>query len=213
MTLFEFESYKGTLDPQYFFEFEADIYELKKHGSLSDVQKYVLPSLSKLWNEEQFATVSMGWSANSLSFLVDVKNDEVKPSYPDIQKGDSIELFIDTRNLKNSKLVHRFCHHFYFLPARIDGVMSKEITRFHGDDKHTLCNQDDIEVVVKIRKNGYVSEITIPDSALFGFQPDEVKELGFSYRINRFNGFCQQFTPHKRIEEHPYLWATVKLIP
>ncbi len=162
-----------------------------------------------------FADVSMGWNETGLHFYVSVSVNSIAVAYPEIQKGDSIELFIDTKNLKNAKLIHRFCHHFYFLPESVEGVRCKEITHFRSVDVHPLCRPEDLQLKIKKRKGGYDAEIFIPTESLTGYQPEVGQLLGFSYRVNRSTGAPQDSmlsSTDYPIESRPNLWGSVKLV-
>lgn len=206
-------SFEGIAQPAYFFALEADCRRLEKQAFESLHKKYLLPSFGKLWDEEIFAKVYMAWSESALHWTFVVEQEgPPKVSYPKVEQGDSIELFIDTKNLKTAKLTHRFSHHFYFLPERIEGVMTGEITRFRTEDTHPLCNADDIELTITHSKKGYVAEIVLSEKCLVGLQPEEKGCIGFSYRINRASGPAQHFAPsshHCTIDQHPYLWPQV----
>jgi hypothetical protein len=204
---------EGIAPPEYFFSLDADCHKWQK-GSFEKSKLYELPSFCKLWGEEEFAKVFMAWGEDALYFKVLVTQDEIKVSYPDVSKGDSVEIFIDTKNLKTAKLTHRFCHHFYFLPERIEGKECAEITRFRTEDVHTLAASDDLEMEVKSSKKGYSLEIVIPEKCLVGFQPEDSSAIGFTYRINRSNGSSQHFalSSTQAIDQHPDLWASVHLV-
>ncbi len=204
---------EGFASPEYFFALDIDCQKWDKN-SFGQSKKYELPAVCSLWGEEEFARVFMSWGLEGLYFIVQVVSDEVNVSYPDVTKGDSIELFIDTLHLKSAKLTHRFCHHFYFLPERIEGKECGEITRFRTEDTHPLCNADDLELQVSSLKKGYVAEIFIPEKCLFGYRPEDQPLIGFTYRINRAKATPQHFalSSDVAIDQHPDLWASLRLI-
>src|SRR5437660_888436 len=190
--------------PDYFFALQADCqkYEAKTFGK---AKKYALCPLFKLFGENEFAKVYMAWADDALYFQIVVEQDEIKVSCPDVNKGDSVELFIDTKNLKSAKLTHRFCHHFYFLPELCEGRQAGEITRFRTEDVHPLASAQDLEVKSIISKRGYELFITIPEKCLVGYEPETSKAIGFSYRINRSNSEPQLFahSHSEAIDQHP----------
>ena len=213
------DAFVGYVPPEYFFALELDVAKWKdskkKDAKAAWGESYLLPQFCKLFQEEPFAEVSMAWSPEGLYFFVDVAHENPTVSFPEVQKGDSIELFIDTKNLKTARTTHRFCHHFYFLPERIEGTMAGESTRFRTEDSHPLCSADDLEVKVIRKKKGYTSEIFIPQKCLIGYQPEIGGQLGFTYRINRANDTPQHFaisSTNCEIENNPYLWALIKLV-
>src|SRR6185295_17326360 len=174
-------------------------------------KKHLLPQLGRLFGEEAFTEVSLAWSETGLHFFVEVQ---------DAEQGEggagenSVELFIDTKNVKNARTTPRFCHHFLITPERISGVQSKEITRFRTEDKHALSLPDELDVKTKINSSGYTLEITIPERCLTGYQPEVGGSIGFQYRIHRSKKSSQHFgisTNNCNFELYPYLWNSVKL--
>src|SRR5262245_17423139 len=101
----------GFAPPDYFFSVELDCHFCSESAELSRSKKFQLTELARLFNEESFATVSMGWNQKELlwRFEVIVEN-SVAVAYPEIQQGESIELFVDTRDVKAARTTHRFCH-------------------------------------------------------------------------------------------------------
>ena len=210
--------FNAFVPPEYFFLLEADCYQWD--GKWNSQKE--LPQFCKLLQNEPdpFAAVSMAWAqagdekggGGGLRFFVDVKQPNPQVAFPDIHKGDSIEFFIDTKNLKQARTTHRFCHHFYFLPERIEGIMARESTRFRTEDSHPHCASDDLEVKIVRKKKSYTAEIFIPEKCLVGFQPEKGSSIGFTYRINRTNEKAQHFvlsSSYCQIDQYPYLWSTV----
>ncbi len=208
----ESELFEGWVPPEYFFSFEAKCYKHSQKEKFSS--RYLLPSFGKLlWNEEPFADVFVAWEEEGLHFQCDVQSPLSSVVYPEYEKGDAVELFIDTKNLKNVRVPHRFCHHFYFLPETIEGSeQAQEITRFRAEDARPLCSPENIQMKVQKKPHGYVMDIFLLKEALTGFEPLETRGCGFAYRILRTGKSPQHFTLsscHCKIERHPYLWATL----
>lgn len=210
--MFESEEFVP-LAPINFFQIQWDCHHLDPKGKLS-AEKYHLPNTGKLCAEATFADVNMGWDKEGIHILVKIKEEMVESYYPDVTKGDAVEIFIDTRDVKTSGYNTRFCHHFFFLPEAVDGHQAGEITRFRTEDTHELC--DPKELVVKTTRSGksYQMQIFIPSHCLNGYDPDQFDRLGFSYRINRRNGKPQHFsvtTEDFQVEQQPSLWSSVRL--
>jgi hypothetical protein len=203
-----------SLCPVQFFGITADCLFLAK-GSLKADKRYLLSSTSDLLDEDSFADVYVAWNFEKLAFLIDVKSASVKVVEEDLRKGDSVELFIDTRDLKSKGTVSRFCHHFVFYPSEIQGFHGREVTRFRGEDVHRLCHPEDLNVVVRLSSRSYLLGIEIPASCLTGFDPMSFPRLGFTYRINRAGNPPQHFavsSEEYNIEQHPATWGTLKLV-
>lgn len=206
--------------PIHFFALQLDcLYfrERKKH--IWDKAHY-LPDLSALSSLENFAEIALGWSEKGFFIFLDVKRPLLKCEFPQLQKGDSLELFFDTRDVKNSGYNTKFCHHFYFLPQKIkdeekETPQAAEITHFRGEDKHELCDPSLLIASTIEKRNSYQMNIFIPKECLHGFDPLQFERIGFSYRINRFEGEpqCLSANPNNfSIEQQPALWASLKLI-
>ena len=204
------QSDKGFAPAQFFFRQELACH-YKQDGL---IKKHLLADLTSFLDEEAFASVKMGWDETGLFWDIVVQTEKVSVSYPDIEAGDSIELFIDTRNVVQAKTTHRFCHHFYFLPEAIEGHTKGEITRFRTDESHPLCDADLLECEIEKKQKQYKAAIFIPSRCLVGYVGERGARIGFCYRINRFQKHSQHFnlsSQHVRLEYVPYLWSTVHL--
>ncbi|HRD55822.1 MAG TPA: hypothetical protein PLC42_05430 [Parachlamydiaceae bacterium] len=207
-----------SLAPINFFQLSLDCKELEKpYPSLMKAKgdKYLLPATAALTDEENFATLFMGFSSNGIEVLVSIEKPIEKCFYPAITKGDSVELFFDTRNVKTSGFNTRFCHHFFFLPEAVEDHQLGEITKFRTEDAHELSSSSDLQLKVKSLPKGYSLEIFIPKQSLHGYDPEQFGQLGFTYRINRYHGEPQHFsalTAEYQIEQQPSLWSSLKLV-
>ncbi len=208
--MFEEESF--AISPVNFFQFRVDCH-YATNGLTG--QRYVLPYTSKLCGEEYFAKVALGWNENGLECQVEISQPFHQASYPDVTRGDSVELMIDTRDVKTSGYNTRFCHHFFFLPEAIEGIQAGELTRFRTEDRHELCDPKDLKVKGQMSSKSYTLKIFIPSHCLVGYDPEQFDRLGFTYRINRSHGHPQHFsvvTSDFQIEQQPSLWSSLKLI-
>jgi len=202
-----------SLCPVQFFGISADCPFLSK-GSLKADKHALLPSTADLLGEENFADVYGAWNFEKLAFFVEVRSPFVRVE-DDVRKGDSVELFIDTRDLKSKGTVSKFCHHFVFYPAALQGFYGREVTRFRSDDVHRLCHPEDLTVTPRLLSRSYTLSIEIPASCLTGFDPMNFSRLGFTYRINRADHPVQHFAVSSEeyvIEQNPATWGTLKLI-
>jgi hypothetical protein len=203
------------LTPNNFFALRCDcLYRApKSQGSLGDA--HLLPSFEDLCNEEPFASVAMGWNEEGLFFDVYVDKPVERTFYPSIDKGDGVELFIDTRDIKSTGFNTRFCHHFFFLPQPIDGHEKGEITHFRTEDQHELCDPKDLKVRCHATPHSYHLNIFLPSHCLVGYDPAQFDRLGFTYRIHRVGGGAQHFSVSSEdyaIDAQPSLWSSVQLV-
>lgn len=177
--------------------------------------KYLLPDLSSLCQEESFANISLAWSQEGIEAQIKVKSPIRQVFYPAIDRGDSVELFFDTRDVKTSGWNTAFCHRFFFLPQPVDDVNAGENTHFRTEEMHELCNSNELQVEVTSTKNSYTLYIFIPSICLHGYDPAQFNRLGFTYRINRYGGTPQHFSAVSAdyaIEQQPSLWSSLKLL-
>ncbi len=200
------------LSPVQFFGLTSDCHWTQ--GALKPEKFYLLPSTNDLLDEESFADVYTAWNVEKMAFYVAVHRPFQKIVESDFRRGDSIELFIDTRDLKSKGGVSRFCHHFVFFPAQTQNFYGREITRFRNEDMHKLCHPEDLQVHPILHDDSYALSIEIPTHCLHGFEPVSFPRLGFTYRINRAEGPPQHFAVSSEeytIEQHPATWGTLKL--
>ncbi|MFA6915610.1 MAG: hypothetical protein WC222_04375 [Parachlamydiales bacterium] len=209
------------LTPVNFFQFafelhKIDLQPLASLGKRLSHPKYRLPDLSGLCAEEAFAEIYMGWAEQGLAIHVLCNETFNRVSYPDVTRGDSLELFLDTRDVKTSGYNTRYCHHFYCLPESIEGHQAGEITHFRTEDAHEWCNHEDLEVKASKHSGSYSLTLIIPSHCMTGYDPENFNRIGISYRVNRTVGPQQHFSAVSeefQIEQQPSLWASFKLIP
>ncbi|MCB1117252.1 MAG: hypothetical protein KDK50_01580 [Chlamydiia bacterium] len=176
---------------------------------------FLLPDISEFLDEDSFARVAMAWNEKGLFVVVDVDKAFEESAFPELQRGDSFELFIDTRDLKSAGTVTRFCHHFVFFPKEDDECKSQEITRMREEDSRELADPDDLSVDTTFNRKSYTMEIAISNDALYGYSPKEFNRLGICYSVNRKGGDPQSFAVSSHeyaFSKHPALWATGELV-
>ncbi|MBA3817221.1 MAG: hypothetical protein H0X29_12040 [Parachlamydiaceae bacterium] len=209
------------ITPINFFQITADChylenFSLKTFPSIKTMKgKHIIPDTSALCGEKAFAQVAIGWHAEGIEFRVNVHSPFKRARYPEVDRGDSFEVFIDTRDVKSSGFNTRFCHHFFFLAEAIEGQQAGEITRFRTEDSHPLCDPNDLKVKAQSTSSEYTLNIFIPNHCLNGYDPAQFSRLGFSYRINRADGFPQHFTvvtEDYQVDQQPSLWGTLRLV-
>src|SRR3990167_6465314 len=201
------------LSPVQFFGLTADC--LYHKDTLTKEKDFSLPSTADLLDEETFADVFTSWNMEKISFFVAICQPFQKADESDFRKGDSIELFIDTRDLKTKGVVTRFCHHFVFFPIDVQNFFGREMTRFRNEDTHRLCHPEDLIVSPDIGGQSYSLLVEIPAHCLHGYDPLSFPRIGFTYRINRSDGPAQHFAVSSEeytIEQHPATWGTLKLL-
>lgn len=210
-----FDNEPLSLNPIHFFAVSCDCKYLPPKEHFPSRSQYALPSTQPLTGEAAFAKVSMGWNEEGIGLQIEVNHPATHASYPKVEGGDSVELFFDTRDLKTAGFNTRFCHHFFFLPEAVEGIVAGEKTHFRTEDSHPLCDPKELECKADLKKKAYTLKIFIPSSCLHGYDPKQFDRLGFTYRINRYGRDPQHFsvlTKEYQIDQQPSLWGSVKLI-
>ena len=203
------------LDPVHFFALQCDCLYIKNDRL---EKKHFLPDVSLFYEQLPFAEVALGWHEKGIQFEAHLNGPFNKPDFPNFAAADSIELFFDTRDVKTTGYITRFCHHFYFLPNPVtheETLQAGEITRFRSDDVHALCDSSLLRVKAEVMKKRCRVKIFIPSECLHGYDPIQFDRLGFTYRINRIDGASQNFSASGAdfsIESQPSLWASFKLV-
>jgi hypothetical protein len=178
-------------------------------------KKTLLPDTSSFLGEEHFADVSMAWNEEGIDVQIEVNKKFEEAFYPKYDEGDAIELFFDTRDLKEAGFPTRFCHHFLILPQEVQGIQAMELTRFRNEDSHPLCDSTAIQVKTEMSSRKYIVHLYFPAEILHGYDPRAFDKLGFTYSIHRPKRESQHFAVSSRfvqVSQHPSLWATLKLL-
>lgn len=144
-----------------------------------------LPDVMGMGGGEAFAEVYAGWNSEGLFFAVDVKGNgtpEVQPKRP--VRGDSLQIWIDTRDVRNAHRASRYCHHFFFLPmGKGRGQkqpMAGQLRIRRARAQSAPCDPQAIGISSTILSRGYRMEIHLESRLLTGFDPDENRRLGFT---------------------------------
>jgi hypothetical protein len=173
-----------------------------------------IPETHIYLEEEKFADVSLFWNQEGIFGEILVQKEFQESNLPDYENGDSVEIFIDTRDMKKAGFATRFCHHFVFLAHPVQGIKAQEVTKFRSEDTHPLCDESLLLLDVKYEKKSYSLAFFIPSQCLLGYEPDLFPRLGFTYKINRYKGPSQHLSissMHFDIMQNPSLWASINL--
>lgn len=204
-----------SINPIHFFTVSSECNPIRKKEDVPPHKSHRLPLTTQLTRDPSFAEVAVGWHEEGLAFNIDVNETPLESCFPDVDLGDAVELFIDTRDLKTSGFNTRFCHHFFFLPQLVDGVNKGEKTHFRTEDSHPLCDPQLLHCEVKSKKGGYQMQIFVPTECLFGYDPKQFDRVGFTYRISTRGKKRQHFSAVSsdyQIDQQPSLWGSLKLL-
>jgi len=177
-------------------------------------KKHTLPNFSEMLYEDPFAKVLLGWHVKGLMCEVHFEKPFEECFFPQVGKGDSIELFIDTRDLKSAGFLTRFCHHFVILPKPVDEIQAIEVTSFRTDDRHELADGEKIGIKAEFGRQSFLVQISLPSECLHGYDPSGFDRLGFAYRINGVDRDPMHFalsSNYLSIESLASKWASMQM--
>lgn len=203
------------LAPIHFFRLQTEVKQRAKASSQLLGKEHRLPDTSDLLGEDHFADIGLAWHDSGIFIHAHVHKKFEEANYPKFTEGDALELFFDTRDLKEAGFPTRFCHHFLILPQEVQGVRALEMTRFRSDESHPLCNPDKIEISFKESSREYFLDLYFPAEILHGYDPRSFDRLGFSYTLHRPKGPAQNFavsSDYVSVAQNPSLWASCRLV-
>ncbi|MDP6777499.1 MAG: sugar-binding protein [Candidatus Latescibacteria bacterium] len=181
--------------------------------------RFRLPDLGVLEGEGAYAEVYMAWHETGLYLALQVSRPAalaVDPRRP--VRGDGLQVWIDTRDVREAHRASRYCHHFWFLP-RGGGKSGKDplagqnrVRRARAQAK--MCDPADLGVASRVLKTGYRMEVHLPAAALTGFDHEENSRLGFSYLLKDRKLGRQSWTADEPlpVSYDPSLWGALELI-
>jgi hypothetical protein len=182
-------------------------------------ESHRLRDLVQIEGESPFAELYMGWNDGGLTFALSVKGkSRYKIDPKNYWQGDCLELWIDTRDVKDSHSANRYCHHFFFLPGGSGRDGKKPIGRQTSIDKAREqappCPEESIGVALRRLKRGYQMEIRLPAVGMNGFQPREFSRLGFNYVLRDIEHGVQSWAIGRDppLVHDPSTWGSIELI-
>jgi hypothetical protein len=190
-------------------------------GDLRDWgERYRVPDLMALEGQQPFATLSMAWNDEGLYFGLQVPGKTQYRIDPrNVTRGDCLELWIDTRDVKDSHRANRYCHRFYFLPGgrgrQGKDPIARQSTVERAREQAPPCPEESIQVGLRRQRRGYQMEIALPAAGLNGFQPREFSRLGFNYVLHDVDRGTQSWSigGDAALLHDPSAWGTVELRP
>lgn len=180
----------------------------------------VLPSLTDLDGQPDFAELRCGWNETGLAISVSVtgKKQPLKCDPLSPKTSDGVQVWIDTRCTQNVHRATRFCHHFCLLPSG-RGVKKREasITQLplaNAKDDVSRTTVAAIQIGSQVTADGYHMCVWFPAEVLQGFDPESHPRLGF-YAVVRDAELGEQFLMVGRefpIDFDPSIWQTLELV-
>jgi len=177
-------------------------------------QSRPLPDMSELLGTEKGGELFLAWNEGGILGKAVIDKPFEHSLFPGYEKGDALEVFIDTRDHKKTGFLTRFCHHFLFLGSEVEGLQAQEITRFRSEDTHPLCSSSDLTVTSIRERTSYTLFFVIAGSALHGYDPSQFSRLGFAFILHRHKAKPCCFPAARSlfdVAQHPSLWASITL--
>ncbi len=191
----------------------------KKTGIELD-ERCRLPVFSELDEGQAFADVRAGWSETGLFFSVAISGKQQTAWCRGTQllESDGLQLWIDTRDTHNIHRASRFCHWFLCLPtgggSRRNAALGTMLKINRARDVPRTFGQAKVLVSGALHNDGYRMSVHIPGNAMDGWNPEEHRNLGFSYAVIDRELGCQSLAigPDMPVAEDPGLWQTLILV-
>ncbi|MBT4098354.1 MAG: hypothetical protein HOM68_21470 [Gemmatimonadetes bacterium] len=214
-----------TVDPRAFFGCSFHCHERREppkiDGNLRDWDEaQIVPDLVGLTATEPYGAVSMTWGDEGLWLAVEVKTKTTfKVDPKNFWQADCFEVWIDTRDVKDTHRANRYCHHFFFLPGGSGrdgkGPIGRQTTIDRAREQSPPCPEDTIKVGLRRLKRSYSMEIFLPAEGLNGYRPREFDRIGFNYVLHDVDHGAQSWSIGRTppFDADPSRWGTALLVP
>ena len=174
----------------------------------------LLPDLFDLQDRARPAEVRIAWSPEGLWFALRVEDRKSRPKSSDT-KGDQIELYIDTRDVRTVHRPGRHCHRFRIMPR---GPRRPAKIAQYAIPRPTASPPDaDLGVVTLAsvaEKSFYTVEGHLPASVLNGYDTEVTRRMGIAYHLTdtEHGDFTWPHDPTLPTVLNPSFWAVLELV-
>jgi hypothetical protein len=222
------EPTNSVLAPRFLFRFAVPVQRREpiwQPGGLRLDETCRLPDLASLdastdGGERRIADVRMAWSFHGLALNVAVDGKGQPPWCREgrLEDSDGLQLWIDTRATLNVHRASRYCHRFVFLPAgggpQHTQPIADQLLINRARENARPIRPRELQVASKLSKSSYWLAAFIPAAALGGYDPQQHRQLGFTYAIYDRELGMQTFAngPGFPFDEDPTCWAAVDLV-
>jgi hypothetical protein len=214
--------------PRYLFHFAVPVSRhtpIWKPGGVELGEEYRLLNLAELDagtpdRERAFADVRMAWAPEGLLFNVRVEGKQQPLWCRDsrLDDSDGLTVWIDTRATLNIHRASRYCHRYAFLPAgggrgQLEPVADQLLINRARENARPIRPRE-LQLVSKLTKGGYWMAAFVPTIALGGYDPQQHRQLGFTYAVFDREFGLQTFATGAGFPyvEDPTCWAQVDLV-
>lgn len=127
------------------------------------------------------------------------------------------DLFLDTRDRKETANLSRFCHHFRYtwqFPGRgWENVIGQEQTRLLGSEQRQLATPEQLRGAARAKGGRKIFRCWLPSVALYGYDPDLFSFLGLFWRlkVGELTRFFSLSRQEVGAESQPALWTSLRL--
>jgi len=181
---------------------------------------YRLAGFAALENRKEPAELRAAWNASGLGFTLIVEGKKQAPWCRDsrMEDSDSLQLWIDTRNVHNVHRAGRFCHRFVSMPTGAGRNLDQpvaELLPIHRAKEHPKPIPERLlRVASRVSRTGYALDIFLPAESLTGYDPAEHPRLGFFYAVSDRELGEQTLGVGSPMpyQDDPSLWATLELV-
>ncbi|MCS7303903.1 MAG: hypothetical protein NZ602_02185 [Thermoguttaceae bacterium] len=191
-----------------------------RQGSQLDESYRIFP-LALLEGQRIWADFRMAWDEQGLAFclLVQGKKQPVWCRAGRPEDSDSLQVWIDTRDVHSVHRAGRFCYRFLFMPAgggpRLSEPTALWLPIERAREQPRPVASDSLHVLARLKPDGYVLEAFVSAEALSGFDPLEQPRIGFNYAVwdREFGLLTLSPGPPMPYAEDPSLWVSLELMP
>jgi hypothetical protein len=222
------DNLNSLLAPRFLFRFAVPAKRrdvIWKVGGVELEESYRLLNLAELDagtadREPALADVRMAWSPDGLVFNVRVDGKRQPPWCREgrLEDSDGLSVWIDTRAIQNIHRASRYCHRYVFLPTGgghgQDQPLADQLLINRARENARPIRPRELQVASKLMKAGYWLAALVPAVALGGYDPQQNRQIGFTYAVFDRELGRQTFATGSGFpfEEDPSCWAVLELI-
>jgi hypothetical protein len=216
------------LAPRFLFRFAVPVLRrgvIWKAGGVALEESHRLLNLAELDagtadREPAFADVRMAWSPDGLVFNVRVDGKRQAPWCREgrLEDSDGFTVWIDTRATLNIHRASRYCHRYVFLPTGgghgQNEPLADQLLINRARENARPIRPRELQAASKLTKSGYWLAALVPAVALGGWDPQQHRQIGFTYAVFDRELGRQTFATGSAFpfEEDPTCWAAVELV-
>ncbi len=159
------------------------------------------------------------WCAEGLAFqfMVRGKKQPVWCREHQPQMSDRLELWLDTRDVRNVHRATKFCHRFILMPGGAgkngETPVALPLPINRAKEHPNEVPRGSVSLSVKTLADGYSMMLHLGAKALTGFYPDEYPRLGVAWALydREVGDVTLTAGPPFSFQDDPSLWYTLEL--